>query len=171
MVKYLMILTGTPGTGKSSVAKQLQTAYNIPVLEINKIVKEKELFLGYNHRRDTLIIDKVAVEDYLTKCLVELEVVLVVGHYVEFPALQTARLVFVLRCNPAILRKRLQERGYVQVKIDENIDSEIMQVCLEEGRAFFRDAVILEFDTTMKGMQEIAGEIYNQITSRIEITK
>ncbi len=171
MVKYLMILTGTPGTGKSSVAKQLQTAYNIPVLEINKIVKENELLLGYNHHRNTLIIDEVAVDNYLTICLSELEVVMVVGHYVEFPALRTARLVFALRCDPAILRKRLQERGYSQVKIDENIDAEIMQVCLEEGRAFFRDATILEFDTTSKGMQEIAREIYTQITSRLEITK
>lgn len=171
MVKFLIILTGTPGTGKSSVAKQLQTAYNIPVLEINKIVKEKERFHGYNHRRDTLIIDEIAVDDYLTKRLTELEVVVVVGHYVEFPALQTARLVFVLRCDPAVLRKRLQERGYSQVKIDENIDAEIMQVCLEEGRAFFRDATILEFDTTIKGIEEIVGEIYSQITSRLEITK
>lgn len=171
MLKSLMILTGTPGTGKSSVAKQLQSTYNIPILEINKIVKEKEFFLGYNHHRDTLIIDKIAVNDYLIKSLAELEVVLVVGHYVEFPALRTASLVFVLRCNPTILRKRLQERGYFQVKINENIDAEIMQVCLEEVRAFFRDATVLEFDTTTKSMQEIAREIYTQIISKFEILK
>ena len=166
MAKFLAILTGTPGTGKSSVARRLQATCNIPILEINKIVKDKELFLGYNHRRDTLIIDESAVDAYLATHLVDLEVVVVVGHYVEFPTLRTACLVFVLRCEPGILKKRLQEREYPSDKINENVDAEIMQVCLEEARGFFREATIIEFDTTMKDINEIAGEICVQITMR-----
>jgi len=167
MARFLTILTGTPGTGKSTVARQLQANCNLPVLEINKVVKEKELFLGYDHRRDTLIINEQAVNTYLAKYLKDCEVACIVGHYVEFSALRAARLVFVLRCEPAILRKRLQNRGYTSAKINENVDVEIMQVCLEEARAFFREATILEFDTTKKESWEVAGDICAQITSRL----
>ena len=165
-MRYLTILTGTPGTGKSTVARHLQTSCNIPVLEINTIVKENELFLGYDHRRETLIIDEQAVNTYLLKYLKTIAAICIVGHFIEFTALKSAQLVFVLRCEPFTLRMRLQKRGYAADKINENIDAEIMQVCLEEGRVFFKEAIIQEVDATKRDSLEVAQEICAQINAR-----
>lgn len=160
---YLTLLTGTPGTGKSSVAQHIQTTCKIPVFEINQFVKENELFIGYDHYKDTIIIDEQAVNDYLTDFLKNQEVVCFVGHSITFSALKNAQTVFVLRCDPAILRERLQNRGYTSTKIDENVDVEIMQICLEEARAFFKESTIIEINTAREQSLDIAENICSQI--------
>jgi len=162
----LIILTGTPGTGKSTVSRHVNSFQDIPIMEISAIIKEQGLFLGYDHQRETLILDESAVNNYLKMCLEPLDEAWIVGHSVQFPALQSAQWVVVLRCEPGVLRKRLEQRGYSSVKINENVDAEIMQICLEEAQTFFTNATIIEIDTTTKSSEDVAKEIFVQIHSR-----
>jgi adenylate kinase len=41
--------------------------------------------------------------------------------------------VFVLRCDPRILEKRLRYRGWSEKKIQENVLAEILDICLGEA--------------------------------------
>jgi adenylate kinase len=159
----LIILTGTPGTGKSTVASHLKSEQGISIIEISMIIQEQELFLGYDHRRETLILDESAVNKYLKMQLDPLEEVWIVGHSVQFPVLQPAQWVVVLRCEPGVLRKRLERRGYSSEKINENVEAEIMQICLEEAQAFFTKATLIEVDTTTKSNEDVVKEIFAQI--------
>jgi len=42
---------------------------------------------------------------------------------------EEADLVIVLRAHPTILRKRLQDKGFNDAKIQENIEAEALDVC------------------------------------------
>lgn len=53
-------------------------------------------------------------------------------------------LVIVLRCDSTILYDRLTARGYKDKKLEENMDSEIMQVLLEEARESYKEEIVVE---------------------------
>ena len=49
-------LTGTPGTGKTSVSKVLEKR-KLKVIDLNKLAIEKDFIIGYDKKRDSKIID------------------------------------------------------------------------------------------------------------------
>jgi adenylate kinase len=59
-------------------------------------------------------------------------------------------LVVVLRVNSTLLYDRLKARNYAENKLQENLDSEIMEVCLEEARESYDPQIVVELtsDTT-----------------------
>lgn len=50
--------------------------------------------------------------------------------------------VFVIQCNNTILYDRLQERGYNERKIKENIECEIFQMVLNEAKDSYDEDII-----------------------------
>jgi adenylate kinase len=53
-------------------------------------------------------------------------------------------LVIVLRCDSTVLYDRLTARGYKDKKLEENMDSEIMQVLLDEAREAYKEEIVVE---------------------------
>jgi adenylate kinase len=52
--------------------------------------------------------------------------------------------VIVLRCDSTLLYDRLTARGYKDKKLEENMDSEIMQVLLDEARESYKEEIVVE---------------------------
>lgn len=52
--------------------------------------------------------------------------------------------MIVLRCDSTILYDRLSARGYKGKKLEENMDSEIMQVLLDEARESYKEEIVVE---------------------------
>lgn len=50
----------------------------------------------------------------------------------------------MLRCDSTILYDRLTARGYEGKKLEENMDSEIMQVLLDEARESYKEEIVVE---------------------------
>ena len=75
--------------------------------------------------------------------------VIIDGHYATdiVPEKQVAR-VFVLRCHPVELRKRMDERGFQGSKVKENLAAEILDVCLADAVANVGEDKVCEVDTT-----------------------
>jgi broad-specificity NMP kinase len=59
-----------------------------------------------------------------------------------------ARRVFVLRCEPLELKKRLVLRGYSGKKLRDNLEAELIGVLLSSAIEAFGDARVTEVDTT-----------------------
>lgn len=141
-------ITGTPGTGKSQVGRELLKRGHT-VVSLNATVGP--YVIGDDEERDAKIIDvdRWAAEFVPMEGYVE-------GHLAHL--LPCDRIV-VLRCRPDELRKRLSRREYRQEKIQENAEAEALDVCLIETVENFEPSQILELDTTALGVASCAGII------------
>jgi adenylate kinase len=131
-------VTGTPGTGKTTAVEAMDT--DLPVVHMNELVREEGLTTGRDEARDSLVVDLEAVRERLAGR----ETLLVESHLAH---LLDVDLVVVLRCHPDELRERLRERGEQSATVDENLESEALDVVLAEAVDGHGDDVH-EIDTT-----------------------
>jgi adenylate kinase len=143
-------LTGTPGTGKTTVARLLP----YPVLDINSLVKGG-MNLGVDPVRGCLEADMDALAKHLEAIDSE-ETIVLEGHFAH----HFADWSIVLRLHPSALRLRLLERGYSLEKIRENLEAEALDIILAE--AALMCSRVDEIDTTDKSAEQVA-EIVTEI--------
>ena len=118
-------ITGTPGTGKTSVAAVLRDrGHN--VLDMTQYIKDHGLREEYDADRDTYDVDVERLND----CLLEYDDIIFEGHLAHFMDVDS---VIVLRCHPDVMKGRLEARGYSEEKVRENIQAEVLDVILFEA--------------------------------------
>ena len=148
-----VVVTGTPGTGKTSATEQLAGSADleVDVVHLNDLVKSDELWTNRDKERDTLVVDLDAVRDRLGDWsgIVESHV----AHHLE------ADRVVVLRCRPDVLEERLLNRGEPPAKAMENRESEALDVILSEAVERHGRESVFEIDTTDRSSSTVAGEI------------
>lgn len=133
-------LTGTPGTGKTTIAELLRKkGYN--VTDLNFLAKEKECIIGYDKERDTKIVDLKKLEKFIEDDNI-LE-----GHFAHEFEVNT---VIVLRTHPDILKTRLEKKGFSIKKVNENLEAEAMGIITEEAIEKYGNDKVFEVDTTVK---------------------
>ncbi|CAI4210197.1 unnamed protein product [Parascedosporium putredinis] len=66
-------------------------------------------------------------------------------------------LVVVLRVSSSTLYDRLAARGYSEVKLQSNLDAELMDVLIEEARESYDDEIVIEL--TSDSSEEMEGNI------------
>uniref|UniRef100_A0A7S2W7W1 Adenylate kinase isoenzyme 6 homolog n=1 Tax=Mucochytrium quahogii TaxID=96639 RepID=A0A7S2W7W1_9STRA len=138
-----ILITGTPGTGKSSTSRALAEAVpEFKHVEVNEIVKSEKLYEGFDAERDAHIIDDDKVCDVLEEKLKEGGCVVDTHSMVDYFPERWFDLVVVLTADNTILYDRLEKRGYKQAKISENVQAEIMQVLQEEARSSYAAEVV-----------------------------
>lgn len=138
-----IIVTGTPGVGKTSHCEQLAEKTGLKHISINKIVKERGCHDGWDREHQSFIVD----EDKLLDSL-EDEIprggFIIDWHACDLFPQRWIDLVVVLRTETTMLYDRLQARHYANSKIQENIDSEIMEILLAEARESYDVEIVLE---------------------------
>lgn len=141
-------LTGTPGTGKSTIASVLR-ARGIQTLSQKETMGP--YLLEHDAERDTDIID----EDAWVDAFVPVDGI-IEGHLTH---LLPADRVVVLRCRPDILAARLRERGYHDEKVQENAEAEALDAILIEALEVHPETHIMVIDTTEQNPEDTADEI------------
>jgi adenylate kinase len=138
-------ITGTPGTGKSTVT-DLLASRGFQILHLSETYDP--FVVSQDTDRDTLVIDEERWAREFTRFdgIVE-------GHLAH---LLPCDLIVVLRCRPDVLSCRLQERGYAKVKITENTLAEAIDVVLIETLETFSPEQVYELDTTDRTIHECA---------------
>ena len=141
-----VLVTGTPGTGKTTLAAQLAERTGFEHINVAELVKARGLHDGYDAEFDTLIMDEDKVCD-------ELEVLLGTGgkvvdhHSCDFFPERWFDVVAVLQTDNTVLYDRLSARGYAQNKISENVTCEIMQVVVDQARESYTAEVVIELQS------------------------
>lgn len=148
-MKKAIIVTGTPGTGKTTIAKNVAKAFSYKYIDVKKMIERDCLSEGYDKKRKTNIIDANKLSKALVKSIEDSDKKLVIdshmSHYI--PSKHTS-LCIVTKCNLKDLNNRLKKRGYHKDKIRDNLDSEIFDVCYTEAKE--NGHKILIIDTTKR---------------------
>lgn len=155
----LIGLTGTPGTGKTSVSKLLEKRRQWKVIHLNDLIKEEHLYTEVDEKRDAVVADMELVQSRLPELIDEMEkgaankVVILESHLAHY----IADTIIVLRACPPELKTRLETRGYSEEKIRENIEAEALDVILVESSEWCEK--IFEVNTTGKSVEEVEQDI------------
>ena len=164
----VLVVTGTPGVGKTRISKVLAERLEGLYISLTDIVKRENLRLYVDSERDTVVADLRALSDRVSEIISESSCdVIVDGHYAsEVVSSEMVSYAFVLRVEPDKLRHRLRERGYSEGKILENLASEVLDVCLVDAVACYGVEKVDEIEVTYKDVDEIIEEILAVLNGR-----
>lgn len=133
----LIIITGTPGTGKTTVANILCKKLGYFRIDWHDLLKEdKNLSLGYDRNRKCYDIDVKLLSKKIETILKDKanagKVFVFDTHMSHLLPKKLMGLAIVMKCsNLKKLRERLEERKYGKKKIEENLECEIFDECLD----------------------------------------
>lgn len=164
----IIALTGTPGTGKTSVSKILQDK-GFKVVDLNKVACEKDFLIGRDEKRDSDIVDVERFNDYVKRDYSGKDIVFIEGHLSHL--LKSVDKVIVLRCHPDELRKNLSKKGWKEEKIEENVEAEILDIILCEAIELHPEKNIFEIDITGKSVNTVASSIIEIIKNKFKDMK
>lgn len=139
-----ILITGTPATGKTSMAQLIAQELELTHVEVGKVVKEERFFTSYDATLDTRIIeedDEDRLLDFLEPRMVEGGIVADYHSCELFPE-RWFQIVIVLRTSTDVLFERLSARAYSDAKRDENMEAEIMGVVEDEAKSSYGEDVV-----------------------------
>lgn len=161
MDKRVILITGTPAVGKTTLATKLAEQLNAQCVNLTDFAKTENLIIEEDKARDSAIIDEQKLRRKLRTLISKAETDIILdGHYaaaVTPKALVTN--VFVLRRNPIELRMFMQKRGYSQAKQEENLSAEVLDVCLVEAIRKQEKDKVCELNITGKTVEETLVEV------------
>jgi len=167
-----ILIGGTPGTGKTMVAKVLGSKLQIDVVSLGELADKSGCISAQDKARDTGIID----EDCLVDALVNLvddkgKRILIEGHYIDLVPSGSVQWVFILRTHPQTLRERLVERDYKDEKVKENVEAEVLGVCQLDALDAFGEDRVLEIDTSEMTPPDVVLKIEQLISEEAAPTR
>ncbi|XP_063712335.1 adenylate kinase isoenzyme 6-like [Symsagittifera roscoffensis] len=163
-----ILICGTPGTGKSTLAQSLQEhlgSSEYSYVNVGQIASDHSCFDEWDEEYECHVLN----EDLL---LDEMEPMMHPGgnivdyHGCEFFPERWFDLVVVLRCGTEALYDRLKSRGYSEKKLSSNLDSEIFQTILEEAQSSYKAEIVLELqsncsDDVQNNIETISSFVQN----------
>lgn len=161
----IVLITGTPGTGKSTISRMLKEKLGATLVDVNKVVIEEHLYTGVDKDRGYKVVDLDAMcikLDEITETF-EGDTMIVEGHLSHY--FKGADLVIVLRARPDVLRKRLKARGWNDSKINENVEAEALDTCTFEANEIYGEKVN-EVDTSELEPEEVSDLLVDVITGK-----
>jgi len=158
-----IVITGTPGTGKTKTALGLSKKLGYALIALKKIVKEERL-LDTGKTVDVKKLSMKVRERVKRKKDFVLE-----GHLAcEFSI--PCDYIIVLRTHPDALRKRMKKRRYGKKKIEENLLAEMLDYCYQKAQKNYRKSPV-EIETTKRKPAETIKEIIGVIRKRRKMDK
>ncbi|KAI5792219.1 AAA domain-containing protein [Pyronema domesticum] len=138
-----IVITGTPGVGKSSHSLLLSESTGLNLVDVNQIVKDNKFTEEYDEALQTWVVDEDRLLDEIEPQL-EQGGNVIDWHVCDLFPERLIDLVVVLRCENGVLYDRLQARNYSEAKLQENLDAEIMQVVLDDAREGYDENIVVE---------------------------
>ena len=154
MVNYA--LTGTPGTGKTSLKKHL----NKKIISLSEYYEQASE--GKTDNGEWIVdIEK------LDNILEDSDCNFFEGNFSH--KLDKIDKVIVLRCDPQILEKRLESRNYSKNKVRENLEAEAIGVIYSEAIEIIDKTNVFQIDNSTRKPQETANIIEKYINDNIKV--
>ena len=165
--KLIILISGTPGTGKSTISTYLSKILSAKYIDVGKFAVMEKLYSSYDEDRQSFIVDierlqkrlKEIIEEEGNDIILDTHIVDVVpSNYVDF--------VIILRTDPRILEKRLQKKGYPKKKVKENVQAEILGTCTYHAVNYYGKDRVYELDTSLINVDTIIRQILEIINGK-----
>jgi adenylate kinase len=136
-----ILVTGTPGTGKSATCARIAERTGFRHIEVSELVKQEGYHEGWDEEHQSYTLDEDRLLDALEEqlaagaCVVDF-------HSCELFPERWFELVLVLTADNTVLYDRLQARGYAESKVQENVQCEILEVILTEARDSYAEEIV-----------------------------
>ncbi|XP_061672097.1 adenylate kinase isoenzyme 6 isoform X3 [Syngnathoides biaculeatus] len=111
-----ILLTGTPGVGKTTLGKELAQRTGLAYVNIGDLAQEGDLYDGYDQEYQCPILDEDRVVDELDEKM--------------------------SRGDNTQLYTRLESRGYTGKKLQDNVQCEIFQTIYEEAIESYKEELV-----------------------------
>ncbi|HEV2193212.1 MAG TPA: AAA family ATPase [Nitrosopumilaceae archaeon] len=149
------VITGNPGVGKHTVAKQIAKNLNLDLIDINKIAIENGIFV---RGKETLDVDTKALQKILDKKTTNHS--LIVGHLAPYVIPRNkVNMAIVLRKSPYKLIPIYKKRKYSKQKTIENLGSEILGITFYDALKKFGPSKIHQLDTSLSSVSKVVKRI------------
>lgn len=159
----VLITTGVPGTGKTTLSKKLAKRMNFHYLDVNKLISKQKIFEGYDKKRKTKIVDVKKLNNLLVKEIKKFKKkkakgLIIDSHLSHYLPRKYVDLVIVTKCGIKELNKRLKKKKFDKGKIQENLQAEIFDICYNE--AVGRKHKVIAVDTAKDfNIQSLANRL------------
>ena len=156
-----LIISGTPGCGKTSVAKEISNLTGAKIISLNELAISDEFSFEYDEDRKTYIVDFEIFLPYILKQIKEIKknnppFLIIESHFSDIIPEKFIDYAFILRCDPDELIKRLEKKNYTSKKITENIQTEILGNCVNHFIQKQTKVPLFEIDTTNLSIKSVA---------------
>ena len=173
----VIIVTGTPGTGKTTLAKNSAFGLNFLYLDVNRLISKSKLSEGYDKKRKTRIVDVDKLRKFLIFKIKNFQNennkkknsqrkffgIIIDSHLSHYLPNKYVDLCIVTKCDIKELSKRLKKKRFHKEKIKENMQAEIFGICHNE--ALERKHNVIVIDTSKS--KNLTGKNFNSIAVKI----
>ena len=157
----VIVITGTPGTGKTTIAQILAKKLKLEMIPVKKIVERNRGMYEFKKQSGEKVVD---LDKLRKKLMDEIKKIkgrsIIIENHLLCDMKLPAKWVFVLRCKPEVLEKRMERRAYSTAKIQENILAEMLDYCTQKARKNYKGkARIVELDTSRRNKKSTVTQM------------
>ncbi|MFH0876073.1 MAG: adenylate kinase family protein [archaeon] len=154
----ITVVTGTPGTGKTSFAKKMAITKTLKYVDVNKLISRYSLSDGYDEKRKCKIIDVKRLSLVIIELIKRFKLtkkskykgLIIDSHLSHYLPAHYVNVCYVTKCALPQLKERLEARGYNEEKVRENLDCEIFDICRVEALENGHNVKVIYTDKKIK---------------------
>lgn len=167
-LRNVIIVTGTPGTGKTALSRALARALGARYINLTQFVSKRKLYSEIDRERRTKIMDVARTRSSLRRELRAMSGPVVVDTHTPEGIVpgEMVRQVFVLRCHPKVLEARLRAKKWKANKIRENVLAEIVDSCLTAAVKQYGWRRVIQLDTSRRSVPRSVGMVRSSIRGK-----
>jgi adenylate kinase len=164
----IILVTGTPGVGKSRLARLLSKKGGFKIVELSPLVRRERLYTRFDKGRKSYVVDERRLRKRLETISRSSEKLVIASHMVgRFLPKGLVKIAIVLRLDPVVLYRRLRARGWTSRKAWENTEAEILDLSLQESVDLLGKRRVFEIDTTRKSAAVICEEALRALSGKV----
>ena len=157
MIVYILFLSDSNvprlGVGKTRLCQELCSAnQSLKYINIIELAKKQKFLLEHDPENQCEILHDDAINDYLDNEYFQKSCPsgLIIDYHSAgiIPDTNYINTIVVLRCDQDELRRRLKDGSSPPKKIEQYIQNELFQVCLNEAREAYDETLVCQLNNT-----------------------